>query len=70
MFNYFRFAWIPDSIKTEIAHLVRSFVGAVLAGAAMAAFSWLGAHLPGWVHTVGLMSGGYIGVRSGIKNVD
>lgn len=55
---------IPQTLKDEALMLARSFIGAVLAGAAMAAVNFFIAHVPQIINFLVTLGGGYIGVKT------
>lgn len=50
---------LSPQVKKEAVHLLRSFIGAVAAAAAIAALNWLGAEIPIALHALALVGGGY-----------
>jgi len=51
---------ISQPIKDELWKWIRSFAGAVAAGAVLTAMNWIGAHVPDIISFVLTMGGGYV----------
>ena len=52
---------ITPKIKKEIEHLVRGFIGAIIAAAVIAALNWIGTEIPIAIHAIALLGAGYAG---------
>ena len=52
---------ITPETKKEAMHLLRSFIGAIAAAAAIAALNWIGTEIPIALHAIALVAGGYAG---------